>query len=167
MGTSIVSGFPKQAPKNKKKVSLKNRRTLPQTQLACILHEAPRPLGRCGVAAAPQNPSASGIGTSSRSFGCGSKPVGSHFGVGEFTTHFRTYFGGWIGMFTGGTIWVLTYGRFDVDPSLIQNPVSMRGSPRKEKGTPLKKGPFDEQLGGLPIRGRQNCSNCWATRNGF
>ena len=23
--------------------------------------------------------------------------------VGEFTTHFRTYFGGWIGMFTGGT----------------------------------------------------------------
>ena len=25
-----------------------------------------------------------------------------HFGVGEFTTHFRTYFSGWIGMFTGG-----------------------------------------------------------------
>ena len=24
------------------------------------------------------------------------------FGVGEFTTHFRTYFSGWIGMFTGG-----------------------------------------------------------------
>ena len=24
-----------------------------------------------------------------------------HFGVGEFTTHFRTYFSGWIGMFTG------------------------------------------------------------------
>ena len=23
--------------------------------------------------------------------------------VGEFTTHFRTYFSGWIGMFTGGT----------------------------------------------------------------
>ena len=33
--------------------------------------------------------------------GCGSKPMGSHFGVGEFTTHFRTYSG--IGMFTGGT----------------------------------------------------------------
>ena len=33
--------------------------------------------------------------------------LGSHFGipfwlVGEFTTHFRTYFSGWIGMFTGG-----------------------------------------------------------------
>ena len=27
--------------------------------------------------------------------GCGVKPVlGSHFGVGEFTTHFRTYFSG-------------------------------------------------------------------------
>ena len=28
--------------------------------------------------------------------------LGSHFGVGEFTTHFRTYyyFSGWIGMFT-------------------------------------------------------------------
>ena len=26
--------------------------------------------------------------------GCGSKPMGSHFGVGEFTTHFRTYFRG-------------------------------------------------------------------------
>ena len=23
-------------------------------------------------------------------------------GIGEFTTHFRTYFRGWIGMFTGG-----------------------------------------------------------------
>ena len=29
--------------------------------------------------------------------------LGSQFGVGEFTTHFRTYFSGWIGMFTGGT----------------------------------------------------------------
>ena len=26
-----------------------------------------------------------------------------HFGVGEFTTHFRTYFSGWSGMFTGLT----------------------------------------------------------------
>ena len=24
------------------------------------------------------------------------KPMGSHFGVGAFTTHFRTYFSGWI-----------------------------------------------------------------------
>ena len=31
-------------------------------------------------------------------YGCGSKPMGSYFGVGEFTTHFC----GWIGMFTGG-----------------------------------------------------------------
>ena len=28
----------------------------------------------------------------------------------EFTTQFRTYFSGWIGMFTGGTIWILTHG---------------------------------------------------------
>ena len=34
-----------------------------------------------------------------------------HFQVGEFTTHFRTYFAGWIGMFTGGTIWILTHGQ--------------------------------------------------------
>ena len=45
-------------------------------------------------------------------YGRGSKPMGSHFGLGEFTTHFRTYFSGWIGMFTGGmgfgpmAIWV-------------------------------------------------------------
>ena len=30
--------------------------------------------------------------------------------VGEFSTHFRAYFSGWIGMFTGGTIWLLTHG---------------------------------------------------------
>ena len=30
--------------------------------------------------------------------------------VGEFTTHPRTYFSGEIGMFTGGTIWILTHG---------------------------------------------------------
>ena len=31
--------------------------------------------------------------------------------VGEFTTHCRTYLSGWIGMFTWGTIWVLTHGQ--------------------------------------------------------
>ena len=37
--------------------------------------------------------------------------LGSHFGgPGEFTAHFGTYFSGWIGMFSGGTIWVLTHG---------------------------------------------------------
>ena len=30
---------------------------------------------------------------------------------GRCTTHFRTYFSGWIGMFTGGTIWLLTHGQ--------------------------------------------------------
>ena len=32
------------------------------------------------------------------------RSTGSHFGwkLGEFTTHFRTNFSGWIGMFTGG-----------------------------------------------------------------
>ena len=30
--------------------------------------------------------------------GCGCQtPMGSHFGVGEFTTHLRTCFSGWIG----------------------------------------------------------------------
>ena len=32
-------------------------------------------------------------------------------GLGEFTTRLRTYFSGWSGMFTGGTIWILTHGQ--------------------------------------------------------
>ena len=35
--------------------------------------------------------------------------MGSHFGVGEFTTHFRTDFSGWIGKFIGGMIWILAH----------------------------------------------------------
>ena len=35
-----------------------------------------------------------------------------HFGGGKFTTHFFVYFSGWIGMFAGGTIWILTHGHF-------------------------------------------------------
>ena len=35
------------------------------------------------------------------SFGCGSKPMGSHFGVGEFTTHFRLDFSGGLGCSLG------------------------------------------------------------------
>ena len=45
-------------------------------------------------------------------------------GVGEFT-QFRTYFSGWIGMFTG-TIWVLTHGQMDVLSSRRPSPVSGR-----------------------------------------
>ena len=41
-----------------------------------------------------------------------------HFGIGEFTTHFRTYFSGWIGLFTGLMIRVLTHGHMGV----AQNP---------------------------------------------
>ena len=41
----------------------------------------------------------------------GSTPMEAHFGVGEFNFHFRTYFSGWIGMFTAGTIWILTHGQ--------------------------------------------------------
>ena len=37
----------------------------------------------------------------------------TYFGVGEFTTHFRTNFSGWIGLFTRGTIWILIYGSCD------------------------------------------------------
>ena len=44
-----------------------------------------------------------------RPHGCGSKPMGSHFWIGA-PPFFRTYFSGWIGKFTGGTIWVLTHG---------------------------------------------------------
>ena len=38
----------------------------------------------------------------------GSKPMVPFWG--RCTTHFRTYFSGWIGIFTGGTIWILTHG---------------------------------------------------------
>ena len=34
------------------------------------------------------------VGLSGHGCGRGSTPMGSHFGVGEFTTHFRTYFSG-------------------------------------------------------------------------
>ena len=49
----------------------------------------------------------------------------SHFG-GEFTTHlvdlrctthFRTYLSGWIGMLTGGAIWILTHGQVSLGSS--------------------------------------------------
>ena len=36
--------------------------------------------------------------------------VETHFGGFRCTTHFRTYFSGEIGMFTGGTIWILSRG---------------------------------------------------------
>ena len=41
--------------------------------------------------------------------GCGSKPMGSHFGVGAPPTLVGILVG--IGMFTGGTIWILTHGQ--------------------------------------------------------
>ena len=44
--------------------------------------------------------------------GCGSKPVGSHFGVGEFTTQIRTYFSGDWDVHWG-------YGIFDPWPSKL------------------------------------------------
>ena len=43
--------------------------------------------------------------------------------VGEFTTHFRTYLGSWIGMSTGGMIRVLTHGHIGPSPC----PTSMHG----------------------------------------
>ena len=37
--------------------------------------------------------------------------MGSHCGVGEFTTHFSFPILEGIGMFTGGMIWILTHGQ--------------------------------------------------------
>ena len=73
--------------------------------------------------------------------------------VGEFTTHFRTYFSGdwdvhwghgiltqfWgapprlvflvgIGMFTGGTIWILTHGQMAVGQKMYQNGTLVNGT---------------------------------------
>ena len=43
--------------------------------------------------------------------------------VGGCTTHFRAYFSGWIGMFIGGTIWILTDGHIPC-PSVRLLPVA-------------------------------------------
>ena len=50
-------------------------------------------------------------------------------GIGEFTTHSRTNFSVWIGMFIGGTIWVLTHSHV-AGPSWSQmlRPVDLRCS---------------------------------------
>ena len=53
-----------------------------------------------------------------------------HFGVGQFTTHFKTYFSGWIGMFTGGTIWLLTHGHQTPAPKFAPLFVSLLWGPR-------------------------------------
>ena len=50
--------------------------------------------------------------------------------AGEFTPHVRTYFSGWIGMFTGGTIWLLTRGRRIGTQSRSREP----GTPRDSVG---------------------------------
>ena len=51
--------------------------------------------------------------------GGGRDRFGIPFGwVGEFTTHVRAYFSGWIGMFIGGTIWILTHGHMEVHGAL-------------------------------------------------
>ena len=57
-----------------------------------------------------------------------------HFGVGEFTTHFRTYFSGWIGMFTGGTIWVLTHGHMNFFRQVIARAPGLRRAPGALRG---------------------------------
>ena len=44
--------------------------------------------------------------------------MGSHFGTGEFTTHFRTYFSDWDVHW--GTIWVLTHGHLLSSMGAIQ-----------------------------------------------
>ena len=50
-----------------------------------------------------------------------------HLGVGEFTTRFRSYSSGWIGMFTGGTIWLLTHGY--MRNRAARNNLTMAGRP--------------------------------------
>ena len=59
---------------------------------------------------------------------CGSKPV-VPFGVGEFTTHFLVFILVGIGMFTGGTIWLLTHGQM----SHFRPPARPLASPHSER----------------------------------
>ena len=54
------------------------------------------------------------------SYGCGFDSFGIPFWlVGAFTTHFRTYFSGWMGMFTEGTFNIQTRYFGTVAPSPI------------------------------------------------
>ena len=68
--------------------------------------------------------------------------VGILWLVGEFTTHFRTYLSGWIGMVTGGTIWILTHGHMGGSSSFLgrspQNRGVPFGFPLAQKGAPTK-----------------------------
>ena len=57
------------------------------------------------------------LGLMRRPFGHGSKPMGSHFGVGEFT-HFCTYFSGWIesdGFNWGCGLGILPHGHLSAE----------------------------------------------------
>ena len=58
--------------------------------------------------------------------------LGSRFGLGEFTTHFRTYFSGWIGMFAGGYDLAFDPGPHPLEPQvpswmeLVERTISTR-----------------------------------------
>ena len=61
--------------------------------------------------------------------GCVSKPMVPFWG--RCITHFRTYFSGWIGMFTGDTIRVLTHGHIASKLVVPFFPFFGEGSPTK------------------------------------
>ena len=75
------------------------------------------------------------------------------------TTHFRTYFSGWIGMFTRGTIWVLPhshmFGRFPGRFSVAQRsvlPRSMQASTwRRRPSGEVRPPPHQHSEGGMPV----------------
>ena len=72
------------------------------------------------------------------------------------TTHFRTYFSGWIGMFTGATIWVLTHGQMTLHgattPSFVHVslwPGRLRRQPNSTELQSQARAPKRRRLKGL------------------
>ena len=81
-----------------------------------------------------------GLSTRSQRFGCGSKPMGSHFGVGEFTTHVCTYFSGWIESDVDFDPWPFRPTSSEVSGGRLQRGPSALGSSQRLPPLRLRRG---------------------------
>ena len=97
-------------------------------------------------------PNMSPAGWEPPAYGCGSTPMGSHFGVGEFTTHFRTDFSG---------DWDVHWGydlAFDPWPYVKRGACASEGLHQRHVAS--------TQMNELSSRRGWNCGNPGGTRNG-
>ena len=80
--------------------------------------------------------------------GCGSKPM-MHFGMGA--PPILVYFSGWIGMFTGGTIWILPHGHMYCPTLYLVLMLTRQGRLR----------PSQSRLPGFKVPMARFSSRCW------